>query len=102
MIATGEAAWEQSPPLTPFSEVQDLALTKSPTLRVAQAGLFQETTGISLARAAYLPALSFNYFFGIDANQVALYNPEPLNNLGSLPQPTLPIPLWNWRATQRK
>jgi outer membrane protein TolC len=93
---------EQAPPLTPFTEVQDLALAKSPTLRVAQASLFQETTGISAARAAYLPVLSFDYFFGIDANQVAHYNREHLNNIGSVAQATLTVPLWNWGATQSK
>jgi len=93
---------EQAPPLTPFGEVQDLAMSKSPELRAAQAGLFQETTGISLARAAYLPLLSFDYFFGIDANQVAHYNREHLNNIGSVAQATLTIPLWNWGATQSK
>ncbi len=93
---------EQAPPLAPFNQVQDLALAKSPTLRVAQASLFQETTGISAARAAYLPVLSFDYFFGIDANQVAHYNREHLNNIGSAAQATLTIPLWNWGATQSK
>jgi outer membrane protein TolC len=93
---------EQAPALTPFAEVQDLALSKSPELRAAQAGLFQETTGISVARAAYLPSLSFDYFYGIDANQVAHYNRDHMNNIGSAAQATLTIPLWNWGATMSK
>ena len=93
---------EQAPALTPYAEVQDLAMSKSPELRAAQAGLFQETTGISVARAAYLPVLSFDYFYGIDANQVAHYNRDHLNNIGSAAQATLTIPLWNWGATMSK
>jgi outer membrane protein TolC len=93
---------EQAPVLTPLAEIQDLATSKSPELRVAQASLFQETAGISLARTAYLPSLSFDYFYGIDANQVARYNREHLNNIGSVAQATLTVPLWNWGATTSK
>jgi outer membrane protein TolC len=89
-------------PLMPFNEVQQLAATYSPEIRAAQATLRQESAGISLARAGYLPALSFDYFFGINANEVAHYNREHQNNLGSAAQATLNIPLWTWGATQSK
>jgi outer membrane protein len=93
---------EQMPPLASLDEVQSQALAKSPELRAAQASIRQEEAGVSAARAAYLPALSFDYFYGIEANQLALEDPEHHNNLGSVVQAGMTIPLWNWGATQSK
>ncbi len=93
---------EQVTPLPPFTEVQDLALSHSPELRAAQAGLLAGAAGISLARTAYLPGLSLDYFYGISANQVAHYNPEGKNLIGSSAQASLTIPVWSWGATQSK
>jgi outer membrane protein TolC len=88
--------------LAPFPEVQDMALAKSPELRAAQAGITESGYEIGLAKAAYLPTLALDYFYGIDANQVAHYNPDHMNLIGSSAQATLTIPLWNWGATSSK
>lgn len=93
---------DQIGPLGSFNEVQNLALAKSPELRAAQAGLQQGQAEISTARTGYLPTLSLDYFYGIDANQVAIYNRDGQKNLGSSAQATLTIPVWNWGATQSK
>jgi outer membrane protein TolC len=93
---------DQISPLTSFNEVQSLALAKSPELRAAQAGLQQGQAEISAARTGYLPTLSLDYFYGIDANQVAVYDRDGHRNLGSSAQATLTIPVWNWGATQSK
>ena len=93
---------EQIGLLASFSEVQDLAMAKSPELRAAQAGLQQGQAEISVARTGYLPTLTLDYFYGIDANQVAIYNREHLRNLGSSAQASLTIPVWTWGATQSK
>jgi outer membrane protein len=93
---------DQINPLGAFNEVQNLALAKSPELRAAQAGLQQGQAEISAARTGYLPTLSLDYFYGIDANQVAIYNRDGQKNLGSSAQATLAIPVWNWGATQSK
>ena len=93
---------EQMPPLASLDEVQSQVLAKSPELRAAQATIRQEEAGVSAARAAYLPVFSFDYFFGIEANQLAIYNPEHQRNLGSSAQAGLTIPLWNWGVTQSK
>ena len=93
---------EQMPPLASLDEVQSQVLAKSPELRAAQATIRQEEAGVSAARAAYLPSVSFDYFFGIEANQLAIYNPDHQRNLGSSAQAGLTIPLWNWGATQSK
>lgn len=51
-------------PLPGLPEVQQVASTYSPEVRAAQAGLRQENAGISVARAAYLPSFSWDYFSG--------------------------------------
>jgi outer membrane protein TolC len=93
---------EQMAPLASLDEVQSQVLAKSPELRAAQATIRQEEAGVSAARAAYLPVFSFDYFFGIEANQLAIYNPDHQRNLGSSAQAGLTIPLWNWGVTQSK
>jgi outer membrane protein TolC len=93
---------DQIGPLASFGEVQNLAMAKSPELRAAQAGIEQSQADVSLARTGYLPALALDYFYGIDANQVAIYNREHEKNLGSVAQATLTIPVWTWGATQSK
>jgi outer membrane protein len=92
----------QTPPLESFDDVRQQAQAKSPELRVAQATIRQETAGISAARAEYLPAPFFDYFYGLQANQIAHYNREHQDNLGSVVQVGVNIPLWTWGATQSK
>ena len=45
--------------------------SKSPELRAAEESVRQEEFHIKIARAAYLPTLSFDYFFGINSRQFA-------------------------------
>jgi outer membrane protein TolC len=90
------------PALPPFEQVQGLASKNSPDIRAAQSAVRQETLGITVARSAYLPSLSFDYFFGINANQYAIYNRSHLNNLGSVAQAQMTVPLWTWGATRSK
>jgi outer membrane protein TolC len=93
---------QTTPSLPPFEQIQGLAGKNSPEIRAAQSAVRQETLGISVARSAYLPSLSFDYFFGINANQYAIYNRNHQNNLGSTAQAQMTIPLWTWGATRSK
>jgi outer membrane protein len=93
---------QSAKPLPAFNEIQGLAANNSPDIRAAQAALRQETLGVSIARAGFLPSLSFDYFYGIDANQFAIYNREHQRNLGYAAQAQLTIPVWNWGANQSK
>jgi len=88
--------------LPPFSEVQELAGKNNPDIRAAQAAVQQEKYEVSVARSGFLPSLSFDYFYGIDANQFAVYNHHHLDNLGSVAQAQLTIPVWNWGATRSR
>ena len=89
-------------PLPSFSEVSTLAGRNSPDIRSAQSLVEQQSQAIVSARWAMMPQLSFDYFFGLNANQFALYNREHLNNLGSVAQAQLTIPVWNWGAARSK
>jgi outer membrane protein TolC len=93
---------DQAPPLAALDEVQRQAQAKSPELRIAQASVRQEAADVSAARAGYLPAPFFDYFYGLQANQLALYNQDHQNNVGSVVQVGVNIPLWTWGATQSK
>ena len=88
--------------LPPFAEVEALAAKNNPDVRAAQAAVKQETLGLSVARAGFFPTLSFDYFFGINANQFAIYNRNHERNLGSAAQAQLTIPVWTWGATRSK
>jgi outer membrane protein TolC len=89
-------------PLQAYGEIEALAEAKSPELRVAAEGIRQEEFNIKIAHAAHLPTLSFEYFYGINANQFAVRDREGNRLLGSAAQVTLDIPLWNWGATGSK
>jgi outer membrane protein TolC len=90
------------PPLPVYAETETTALEMSPEMRAARANLHQEEYGVSVARSAYLPSLSLDYFFGINANQFAVRNEEGRNQLGSSVQATLNIPVFTWGATRSK
>jgi outer membrane protein len=92
---------QSASPLAAFEEIQTLAAKRNPDLRAAELTLQHEKTGIGAARAAYLPSLTFDYFFGINANQFATRS-EGIQRLGSSAQATLNIPVWNWGATRSK
>jgi outer membrane protein TolC len=93
---------EDAAPLPELQDVKTRAADNSPDLKAAQAAVHQESFGITSARSGYLPTLSFDYFYGIDANQFAVRNPEGQLLLGSAAQAQLSVPLWNWGATQSK
>ncbi len=88
--------------LPSYGEIETQATQKSPDLRAAQEGIRQEEFNIKIAKTAYLPTLSFDYFFGINANRFAVHDEEGNRQLGSVAQATLNIPVWNWGATGSK
>ena len=93
---------ESASVLAPFPEIQQMALSSSPDVKAAEAGLRQAQVGISVAQGAYLPALVVDYFYGINANVFGIRGPDDRKNLGSSVQGTVTIPVWNWGATQSK
>ncbi|MBZ5536562.1 MAG: TolC family protein [Acidobacteriia bacterium] len=92
---------EHAPPLPPFAEVQQLAQQNNPDLRAALSALQVASQEMRVAKAGYLPSLSLDYFYGIDATRFATKT-EGIPNVGSAAIATVSIPLWNWGATRSK
>jgi outer membrane protein len=98
---------QQLAPLPPIEGVRSVATANSPDVRSAEASVLQETSGIGVARGGVLPSLSFDYFYGINANQFAISGPvtdagNRVRLLGSSFQAQLTVPLWTWGAAQSK
>jgi outer membrane protein TolC len=89
-------------PLLPLVEIRAGAVGNSPDLRAAEASVQQESLGVGVARGGVLPSVSFDYWYGINANDFATYDPEGHRLLGSVAQVSLNVPLWNWGAAQSK
>jgi len=95
----------QDQPLGPLPDrpaTEAAASRNNPDLRSALEALHAAQNETLSARAGYLPALGFNYTWGIDAPQFAVYGPERVRNLGYSASVSLDFPLWDWFATQDK
>jgi outer membrane protein TolC len=88
--------------LPPFEEIRSMAAKNSPDMRAAQFTLDQQGYEIKSARAAMLPSLSFDYFFGMNSSEFAFHNREGLLNVGSVAQAQMNIPLWTWGAAKSR
>ena len=93
------------PPLPPMQEVEQQAKTKNPDLYAAMQTVRAANYAVLSSRAAYLPSLTLDYFYGIDASHFAANTPTPdgpIRNLGYSASATLNIPIWNWGATRSR
>ena len=93
---------EDVAPLQPLETFRSLATGSSPDVKAAEASVQQQSSGVSAARSELFPAISFDYWYGINANQFAIEDPAGDRLLGSSAQVQMTIPLWNWGATQSK
>jgi outer membrane protein TolC len=91
-----------APALPPMNELQEMAAKNNPELQAAFAALAVANKEVGVARAGYLPSLSVEMLYGIDANQFAKRAPDGTQSLGYGGVATLNIPVWNWGATQSK
>jgi len=92
-------------PLPTLPEVQQQAARDNPDVRAALETVREAGHDVTSQRAAYLPSLALDYFYGIDSAQFATYffiNGQKFQNLGSSASATLNIPIWNWGATQSR
>lgn len=92
--------------LPPRSQAQQQASTSNPNLDAAAKGAKAARQSLLAARLGYLPTLSFDYYYGIDANQFAgqttLYNGKKIQNLGYSALASLSVPIFTWGATHSK
>ena len=93
------------PALPPIAEVEQQAKTKNPDLYAAMQAFRAAKYEVLASRAEYLPSLTLDYFYGIDASHFAVNTPTPegpIRNLGYSASATLNIPIWNWGAAHSK
>jgi outer membrane protein TolC len=93
---------DKAPVLPPLNDVEGMAGKNSPDIRAAQAAVEAETHEVASTRYAMLPSLSADYFYGLNANQFAVHDPEHYLNLGSSAQVELTIPVWTWGAARSR
>jgi outer membrane protein len=92
--------------LPPQPEFEAQAAQSNPEVRAALAAVQAAGHDVNAARAGYLPSLSLDYFYGIDAERYAANGSLPdgtrFSNLGSSYIASLNLPVWNWGATQSR
>ena len=93
-------------PLPTLPEVQERAARDNPDIRAALEIVRESNHDVFGARAGYLPSLTLDYFYGIDATKFAVNSVAPngqkFSNLGSSAVATINIPVWNWGMTQSR
>ncbi len=93
---------ESQKTLPPYAEIRRLASTNNPQIAAAEAMVRQQRYELKSSRALLYPSLSFDYFYGINANQYALHDEQGRNLLGSVVQAQLMVPVWMWGASRSK
>jgi outer membrane protein TolC len=93
--------------LPPQPEFESQAAQGNPEIRAALAAVQAAAHDVNAARAGYLPSITLDYFYGIDAPQYAVHdgvatNGSKISNLGSSALASLTLPVWNWGATQSR
>jgi outer membrane protein TolC len=88
-------------PLPTFEEVEVAGKKNNPDLRAALAGFEVATHEVTAAWGGLLPALSLDYFYGIDSNKFAIRT-DGVRNLGYSAVATLQIPIFSWGADRSK
>jgi len=95
--------------LPPFSEVQAMAEKENPDLRVALQTTREAELDVTSAKTAFLPTLTVETDYGIEANCFALRCmrasfPEAgvVPNLGYFLTAALNIPVWDWGTLRSK
>jgi outer membrane protein TolC len=88
-------------PLPSFAEVEVAGKKNNPDLRAALAGFEVANHEVTAAWGGLLPALSVDYFYGIDSNQFAVRS-DGVRNLGYSTVATLQIPIFSWGSDRSK
>jgi outer membrane protein TolC len=100
---------DAAPALPPMADVEAMAAKENPTLAAAIQTLRTARLDVSIARQAYLPTLTVDAVYGIEANAFAVRSSVaaakdlgPLPNLGYFVTASLNIPIWDWGVRHSK
>ncbi|MGO8720366.1 MAG: TolC family protein [Acidobacteriaceae bacterium] len=99
--------------LPSLDDAEAQARRHNPELDAAFRAVRMASDAVTAARAEYLPTMTLDYFYGIDANHFATETPSnlrldpelagrPIQNLGYSAWATLTLPIWNWGATHSR
>jgi len=92
---------QQPAELPPMADAHTNAMTSSPDLKAAEAGVKVAGLDVTVARYQYLPSLGLDFLYGLNSTELA-YRIDGQRNLGYAAQATLNIPIWNWGSTRSK
>ena len=90
-----------APPLPEQAEVEQMAAQKNADIQAAMAAMRVASKEVLVARSGHLPTLTFDYWYGIDANHFATQT-NGGRNLGYAAEASLTFPIFNWGAIQSK
>lgn len=105
---------DSTPPLPPFPEIREMAEKENPDMRVALEAARESDLDVTAAKTAFLPTLTVETDYGIEANCFALRctrasvaSPLPegagvVPNLGYFLTAVLNIPVWDWGTLHSK
>ena len=88
-------------PLPTFVEIETAGKRNNPDLRAALAAYEVANHEVTAAWGGLLPALTVDYFYGIDANRFATQT-DGIRNLGYSAVATLQIPIFSWGADRSR
>ncbi len=98
-----------APALPSFEEVRAMAGRENPDLQAANISVRAATLDVSIARQAFLPSLTADLAYGIEANAFALHSTVAaapreglLPNLGYFLTVSMTMPVWDWGARMSK
>jgi len=102
---------DSAPALPPFADIQGMAGKQNPDLRVAMETAHEAELDVKLAKSAFLPTLSIEADYGIEANCFGLHCGQAafevertglLPNLGYFLTASLTVPVWDWGTLRSK
>ena len=98
-----------TPSLPPFTEIQAMARRGNPDVRAAMEAVRGTSSDVVIARQAFLPTLTVDVDYGIEANQIGWRTrvaaaPEAgrLPSVGYFLTGSLNLPVWDWGARRSK
>ena len=90
------------PALPPFPQMEMMAKTRNPSIAAALASYHVAGLDVTIAKTAFLPTLSVEGDYGIEANHFALESVNTTSpnraepNLGYMASYSFNLPIWDW------
>lgn len=91
--------------LPSLAQAEAMAQNHNPAIQAAKDARRSTRDSVTAARFGYLPTLTLDYFYGIDATHFATWSPDPsgrIRNLGYSAWAQLNLPIWNWGETHSR